>query len=329
MEDIRQYLDTTHGYHKGETHSAAVFAGLVLLATGVFWVLNGGYFLIFFSSSFEAAAGGLAIGAPSSLQCWLMGAFRLAMGLALCWMGLRAWDSRRGFLYWAWAVIPTYLYFWGSYFLALDPEFRATRLAPGNLFVYPAAFLVLGSMLLLLLVLPICTLAGYAFKSSAEDTMPVVVIAIVAVLWFGCRTYVAEIDPVAVNTAVVYGLQPLDRPESGIPTLKLVALSHEALRCHDNMDQLKEGMERLIATGASVKFSAYDTRPGGERLVRRLQQSAGVPVPLECPGGGWYRLDGEKGTWHCSEHGDRLPPSERRVGGGEEQEEDPDLQPGL
>jgi hypothetical protein len=130
---------------------------------------------------------------------------------------------------------------------------------------------------------------------------------------------VTDLDIKVTNSSQVYCIAPFDDLESGIPMLKLVALTPTALMCHGNMDELTEALARRESSGRATMYSAYDTRPGGERLVRMLQQGASLRQDIACPDGGWYRVLKDTGIWRCSVHGNILPKEERTVGpvGGE------------
>lgn len=315
MEDIRTYLDTTDGsYHKGETHSVAIFAGLSYIAVGLFWLVAGIVYLVRYGGSFDEVAGALSLDSISSGQAWALGLFRPVLGAFLVYLGLVAWDMRRGFLYWAWAVTPLYAWFWGGYLLEMDPEFRAQEMALGNLFQYPGGLLMAGSILLLLLVLPLVTLQGWIFRASSKDPMPVFVVGIVGLLGFGAYSFTSEMAPEVRTTPMVYCLEPLDHLNSGLPLLKLIALSHEDLMCHDNMDELRDALERYETSVREITYRNWGNRPKGERLVRLLQQSAGLGDGIVCPEDGYYSIHKETGAWRCSRHGERLPREERAVG---------------
>jgi hypothetical protein len=323
MEDIRTYLDTTDGYHKGEASGVAIFSGLTFVLAAIFWMVHGLYFLYYYGRSFEEASGGLTLGAPGALMAWSLASFRFFLGVFLGWLGLLAWDSRRGFLYWIWFVVPAYIYFWWQWVALLDPEFRAQHLALGNLTSCPIAFALGTTIAGFSLVLVVASLSSWAFKPSASDFSPLVVAAVIGMLWFGATSAVQDLDESVTATATLSGIAPFDLSGSGIPILKLIALSPDALLCQENMDHLKEALERRIASGMLVRYSSYSTRPGGERLIRMLQQGAGLKADIQCPEGGWYHPLKETGVWRCSVHGNRLPKEERTVGGLDRSGEDP------
>lgn len=324
MEDIRTYLDKAEGYHKGELNGIAMLAGTVFLLTSLLWFGNGAYYLYFYGSSFEEASGTVAA-APGSLQAWILSFFRIGVGVFLGWLGLLAWDMRRSFLYWSWFVIPAYLYYWYDWLQLLDPEFRASEVTLSNLTGFPVLFLVFLSAVGLALVLVLTNLQSWAFKASASDISPVVAGVVVGLLWMGCTSYVADYDVAVTNSSQLYCIAPFDQPDSGLAMLKLVALSPEALRCHQNMDELTEALARREAAGRATKYSAYDTRPGGERLIRMLQQGSGLRSDIECPEAGWYRVLKESGKWRCSVHGVILPKSERTLEGMDEEGDYPSM----
>lgn len=315
MEDIRTYLDSTGDrYHKGETQFSAALCGLIYLGTALLWLAVGTVYLIWFAPSFDEASGALAIGAPTSTEAWALGFLRPLFGLFLGWLGLMAWDMRRGFLYWAWLVGPAYAYYWWGLFSRMDPEFRSRELAPENLFTYPVAYAVGFSVLALLAVLPITALTSWAFRKSAKDFHPLVVVVLLGMGWFAYQGFTGEFDEKVKLTPMVACVAPLDHPASGLPTLKLIALTHADLRCHGHMDQLTEALTRFEEGGRSIAYRNWGNRPKGERLMRMLEQGADLAVGLECPEGGYYSIDKVDGHWRCSQHGDRLPPADRRIG---------------
>jgi hypothetical protein len=211
-------------------------------------------------------------------------------------------------------VTPLYAWYWGSYVMQMDPEFRAQELSLGNLFTYPGGLIMVGSILALVLVLALCSLQGWVFRTSERDPMPVFVVGIVGILCFGAYSFTLEMPEEITYTVNVYGLQPLDEPGSGLPLLKLISLSHEALMCHDNMDDLKDALERYEKGVRKITYRNWGNRPKGERLVRLLQQSAGLGDEIVCPMDGFYSIHKETGAWRCSQHGERLPPEDREVG---------------
>ncbi len=316
MEDIRTYLDGTGGkYHKGETHPFAAFTGLSLILLGVFWVVTGGWFLLKYGVAFVDVSGALKIDAPSSGTCWVLASYRLLQGAVLIGLGLVAWDQRQVFVWAAWVLLPLYLWLWSAPFLAMDPQFRAQEFGLENMTSHPIGFLVVASLLLPPILLLGSLGMGYLFRPSDRDPSAPILFLGIGLVVGGAWMFQSEVPRPVVATAAYFGISPLDDPGSGLGVAKLVAFTREELMCHENMDGLKTGLAQLEETGQKVLYSAYDDRPGGERLVRRIQQLGAVPENMACPSGGYYRVLREVGTWRCSVHGDRIPPEDRQVAG--------------
>lgn len=322
MEDIRHYLDSTDGgYHKGETHPFGAFAGVVLLGIGSFWVVQGLWFVLKYGAAFSDAAGAIPADIPEASTCWLIAFLRVLQGAAFGWVGLQAWDMRRTYLYAIWVLGPLYYWYWASWIMDMDPEFRAQELVLDKLTSYPGGFCLFFTFLGLGAVLIGSIFTAWAFRPSARDLHPGILAAIIAVSVGGLYVYLEPVPLSVRATGMLYGIGPLDDPRSGFGILKLVALSHEEMLCHETMDYLSDGLVTLEETGRKVMYSAYDDRDGGERLVRMIQQVAGGKE-VECTEGGWYRVHKETGIWRCSVHGDRLPPEERTMGPADEGEYD-------
>lgn len=320
MEDIRTYHDGSGArFHRGEEHPFTGVFGAIMLGFGVFWVLDGLYFLLRYGSAFADAVGALQVDAQEAWVCWALASLRVLMGAALCYVGSVAWDGREAALHYSWIGIPVYTWYWGSTFWELDPTFRSTALAPDQLFTYPAGFVAAASVVVLPLLVAVSFFYLWAFRPSQDDPGLVVIAVGAAIVGFGLHSQLSAVSPAVRNTAMVFGLPPLGLPQSGLGVMKLVAFGRDELDCFANMDELKVGLDKLVAAGRSLKFSAYDDRDGGERLVRQLQQSEGVRSDIKCPTGGWYRVHRDKPLWRCSEHGDYVDPSERRVATAEEQ----------
>lgn len=316
MEDIRVYLDSTEGaYHKGETHAFASFSGLVLLVVGGFWVVHGLWFALTYGSALAEVAGSLQVDPPSSAMCWFMTFLRALMGAVLCYLGVLAWDMRRVYLYASWILLPLYMGFWGWWYYAMDPTFRSSTLTLGTLTSYPLTFFVLASIMMFALLVVGGMGISWVFRPSRDDPGIPMLVGTIAVVVGGIYFTLEPVAPVVRNAALAFSIAPIDHPKSGHPMVKLVALSNDELMCHENMDALKDGLERLEESGRKIQYSAYDDRPGGERLVRMIRQLGAVDEGIACPSGGWYRVIKEVGTWRCNTHGDRLDPEDRTVAG--------------
>lgn len=324
VEDIRTYLDGTgESYHKGETHPSATVFGMVLIATGLMWLVQGAYFFLIYGDAFQDAVALFPLEyEPNSILLWVLCGARLGMGAACLYFGFKAFDMRQSFLIQAWILVPAYIWFWGGYFSQMDPGFRAGALALDKLFYTPMGFLVFASMLLSGLCLLVCSGFSWAFKPSPRDLGLIGNVVAAAAVGMTLQAMFRDLPPVIRNTALLTCTGPLDDPASGIPQLKLVALSDAELACQANMDELKAALVRLIEVKRQVKYSAHDDRPGGERLLRQMQQMVGLRTDLACPSSGWYRVHRDNGLFRCSVHGDWIPPEDREIGGLDNPPED-------